>query len=290
VRDGFGRLPAGCFFHFDERAREEVLNQLRRSIPSTWTELVALLREPAFHALTLDAFLDATDVELGDIYAPKRSWTLLRQAAHLARYELDEAEPLLHQELEAMRAVAGPRHPDTLVSMNNMALLLQDMDKVDEALPLFEEALEVKRSVLGPRDPGTLTSMNNLAMLLQDMGKLQEAEPLFREAYKTRREVLGQTHPRTLTSLNNLAGLLYVKGKLNEAEAYYRQCLDARRMTLGDGHSSTLDSMNNLALVLKDQGKELEAEDAAIEFLRSSGRISEVYEAGEWSEKLDEGV
>lgn len=204
--------------------------------------------------------------------------------------KLDEAEPLFHQELEAMRAVAGPRHPDTLVSMNNMALLLQDMDKVDEALPLFEEALEVKRSVLGPRDPGTLTSMNNLAMLLQDMGKLQEAEPLFREAYKTRREVLGQTHPRTLTSLNNLAGLLYVGGKLNEAEAYYRQCLDARRMTLGDSDSSTLDSMNNLALVLKDQGKELEAEDTAIEFLRSSGRISEVYEAGEWSEELDEGV
>jgi tetratricopeptide (TPR) repeat protein len=205
--------------------------------------------------------------------------------------KLAEAESLFHRELTAMRATAGPRHPDTLASMNNLALLLQDMEKVDEALPLFEEALEVKRSVLGPRDPGTLTSLNNLAMLLQDMGKLQEAEPLFREAYKTRREVLGPTHPRTLTSMNNLAGLLYTAGKLDEAETYYRQCLDARRRTLGDRHASTLDSMNNLALVLKDQGKELEAEDTAIEFLRSSGRISEVYDdAGEWSEELDEGM
>ncbi len=92
VRHGFGRLPAGCFLHFDERARQEILDQIRRAIPSTWRELAALLSDPAHSPLSLEGFLQATDVDLRDIYAPKRSWTALRQAAHLDRQQLGAEE------------------------------------------------------------------------------------------------------------------------------------------------------------------------------------------------------
>jgi superfamily II DNA or RNA helicase len=84
VQHGFGRLPAGCYMHFDPRAQQEVLAQIRRSIPSQWAEIAKLLREPQLAGLTLDGFLRATDVELADVYAAKRSWTLLRRAAGLA--------------------------------------------------------------------------------------------------------------------------------------------------------------------------------------------------------------
>ena len=76
----------------------------------------------------------------------------------------------------------GPRHPDTLTSLNNLAVLYQAQGRYGEAEPLFLEALQASREVLGPRHPDTLTSLNNLAVLYQAQGRYGEAEPLFQEA------------------------------------------------------------------------------------------------------------
>ena len=58
----------------------------------------------------------------------------------------------------------GPNHPDTLTSMNNLALAYKDAGNFNEALPLYEETLEKRKARLDPDHPDTLTSMNNLAM------------------------------------------------------------------------------------------------------------------------------
>ena len=50
--------------------------------------------------------------------------------------KLDEAEPLMRQTYEAMRATLGDRHPDTLGLMINLVLLLKDKGKIGEALEL----------------------------------------------------------------------------------------------------------------------------------------------------------
>ena len=80
------------------------------------------------------------------------------------------------------RETLGNRHPDTLISINNLSTLLHDKGDLAAAEPLFREALEGTRETLGDRHPATLNSMNNLGMLLQDKGDLAAAEPLFREA------------------------------------------------------------------------------------------------------------
>ena len=49
---------------------------------------------------------------------------------------------LHEEELRASRETLGDRHPDTLISINNMGNLLQVMGKLDEARPLFEERLK----------------------------------------------------------------------------------------------------------------------------------------------------
>jgi superfamily II DNA or RNA helicase/HKD family nuclease len=56
VKTGFGRLPAGCHFHFDRISREDVLAQLQRSIPSDLRGIEALLKEPAHSELSLISF------------------------------------------------------------------------------------------------------------------------------------------------------------------------------------------------------------------------------------------
>ena len=59
----------------------------------------------------------------------------------------------------------GKEHPDTLVSMNNLALLYRSQGRYGEAEPLCKEALQLSEKVFGKEHPETLTSMNNLALL-----------------------------------------------------------------------------------------------------------------------------
>ncbi|CAK0820165.1 unnamed protein product [Prorocentrum cordatum] len=94
-----------------------------------------------------------------------------------AQGDLAGAEPLLREALQASREVLGDRHPDTLTSVNDLAMRLQAQGDLAGAEPLLREALQ----------------------------------PLLREALQARREVLGDGHPDTLTSANNLARLLDAK-------------------------------------------------------------------------------
>jgi superfamily II DNA or RNA helicase/HKD family nuclease len=102
VDTGFGRLPPGCHLHFDERAQEEVLEQLERAVPQDLRGLRELLRTPPHDTFSLPEFLHHTDVALESIYDDRRerSWTLLRAAAGL------ETRPLTDEE----RAALGMLH------------------------------------------------------------------------------------------------------------------------------------------------------------------------------------
>ena len=64
---------------------------------------------------------------------------------------------LFEETLKLRKAKLGPEHPDTLFSMNNLALAYQAAGKPDLALPLFEETLKLKKAKLGPEHPDTLT-------------------------------------------------------------------------------------------------------------------------------------
>ena len=60
----------------------------------------------------------------------------------------------------------GPDHPDTLTSMNNLAVSYAALGRYPDALKLHEETLALRQAKLGPDHPDTLTSMNNLARQL----------------------------------------------------------------------------------------------------------------------------
>ena len=61
----------------------------------------------------------------------------------------------------------GKEHPDTLVSVNNLASVLQYQGNYEEAEQMNRRALEGKEKALGKEHPSTLTSVNNLALVLQ---------------------------------------------------------------------------------------------------------------------------
>ena len=137
------------------------------------------------------------------------------------------AEPLYRRALEARERVLGPEHPDTLVSVNSLAFLLERTGDYAGAEPLYRRALEARERVLGPEHPDTLVSVNNLAGLLERKGDYAGAEPLYRRALEASERVLGPEHPCTLLSVNNLAVLLLSKGDYAGAEPVYRRALES---------------------------------------------------------------
>src|SRR6185436_12712673 len=85
VVDGFPFLPAGCHMELDRVAAELILENIRSAVPSRWPEKVEELRLVAGGdgSITLRRFLDETGLDLADIYAGKKTFSELREAAGL---------------------------------------------------------------------------------------------------------------------------------------------------------------------------------------------------------------
>src|SRR5207245_625172 len=76
------------------------------------------------------------------------------------RGQYREAEPLRKSVLAICEQVLGLEHPDTLGSLNNLAILYWNQGKYEEAEPLYQRALEAYERVLGLEHPSTLNTVN----------------------------------------------------------------------------------------------------------------------------------
>jgi pentatricopeptide repeat protein len=72
--------------------------------------------------------------------------------------------------METRKRVLGLEHPDTLISMNDLASTYGKKGRWDEAEELFVQVMETHKRVLGPEHPRTLTSMNNLSVTRKAIG------------------------------------------------------------------------------------------------------------------------
>ena len=165
-----------------------------------------------------------------------------------------EARPLYERALAIREKVLGPEHPDTAISLNNLAYLLQAQGDLVAARPLYERALAIREKVLDSEHPETAISLNNLAYLLQAQGDLAAARPLYERALAIREKVLGPEHPVTATSLNNLGLLLQDQGDLAGSRPLKERALAITEKVLGPEHPETATSLNNLAILLEAQG------------------------------------
>ncbi|KAL7934422.1 P-loop containing nucleoside triphosphate hydrolase protein [Trichoderma chlorosporum] len=155
----------------------------------------------------------------------------------------------IHQQALDLRTIAlGPENPDTLTSMNDLAMNLDQLGQYKEAEQMHRQVLELRMKILGAEHPDTLTGMNDLASDLHQLGQYKEAKQMYRQVLKLRTKILGADHPDTLASRNNLALNLYRLGQYKEAEQLHRQVLKLQIKILGAEHPDTLASRNNLAL------------------------------------------
>jgi tetratricopeptide (TPR) repeat protein len=163
----------------------------------------------------------------------------------------------------------GQDHPNTLISMNNLARLYEHQGRYAEAEPLLVKAAGVSRRVLGAAHPNTLRYMNNLSEFYQNQGKYMQAEPVLMEALELERRVLGKEHPTTLTTMGYLADGYEGQGKHNQAEAIYTELLELRRRVLGAQHLDTISVLVSLSRARLQERRYSDAEPLLREALRS---------------------
>jgi tetratricopeptide (TPR) repeat protein len=249
--------------------QEEALEILTAAFPSgdyeTWVKCEEL--SPHVQVVARYTFISDRNV----LWRAELLHNMSSYDAARGRYDVAYERGL--EALSIREKVLGSEHPRTLMSMNNLASVLNNQGKYVAAEEMLRQELELNEKARGSEHPRTLTSMNKLAMVLDNQGKHEAAEEVLRQALELSKKVLGPEHPKTLTSMNNLALVLSDQGKYGAAEEMHRRTLELSEKVLGPEHPETLTSMNNLASVLSDQRKYVAAEEMHRRTLELSEKV-----------------
>ncbi|MBK9387835.1 MAG: serine/threonine protein kinase [Planctomycetes bacterium] len=163
------------------------------------------------------------------VFGADHSGTLVYQD-NLARQEqllgnLDEAERLMTDSLERQeRLYAGQERQDTLVAINNLALLKLDRKKPAEALLLFQRCGEGLKAVLPSDHWMHAAARKNMGDAYLDLQQLDDAEQCFLEAERGLAETLGPQHDRTRGARLSLIDV-YERKKQPEQKALWQKKL-----------------------------------------------------------------
>jgi tetratricopeptide (TPR) repeat protein len=152
-------------------------------------------------------------------YSQSTNWLLIRIGNFLHfQGSYASSMEIYKQLLDYCLKHRGPGHPDTLRSVNGLAVALEKQGQYEAAEKLYRQALAGREKVLGLEHPDTLRSVNSLAVVLEKRGQYEAAEKLYRQALAGMEKALGPEHPDTLCSVNNLAKALRSQGKSLEIQ------------------------------------------------------------------------
>jgi len=166
-----------------------------------------------------------------------------------------EAVRFGEQALAIFEKNQGSDHLDTVLFLNNLALLYDAMGEYSKALPLYQRALTIQEKALGPGHPNIVTVLNKIAQLHKSRGEYTKARSLFERALSIREKTLGLNHSSTVQSLNSLAMIYEDTGEYPKALPLYQRVLAILEKTSGGDHPDTAIALNNLALLYSHIGE-----------------------------------
>ena len=189
--------------------------------------------------------------------------------------DLDVAEPLLRQALEGSGSIYGKRNIDYVTHLNNLAGVLQNMNRHEEAKTLLLKVVATLKRIRDEDHPLCAAALGNLAVSLLELKQSANAEKLLRSAIRIDRKAIreGDTPPEFTSILSNLALTLENTNRYEEAESLYREAIDFTKQNFGELHPSYIVYLNALANLLRRMTRYDEAKakyEQALNILRSN--------------------
>jgi tetratricopeptide (TPR) repeat protein len=179
----------------------------------------------------------------------------LRVTMGMSYWFLGEDKTAVQQYLRARTIFTdqlGPDHPDTLVSMHNLANAYAALGDESEAYGLRQETLARRTSTLGPEHIDSLRSRLVLARSYAILNRPKDALELDQRTVALMESKLGPEHPETLQAMDNLAQDYRDLRRFDDAVALLEKTLAIQQQTLGRDHLETLSGMIRLANAYND--------------------------------------
>ena len=125
----------------------------------------------------------------------------------------------LREALEIRKRVLGENHTDYAISLNNLAVLYEDMGQYEKAEPAqLAKALEIGSGYRAKSHPITHEPEQPGPAVLGH-GPIREGGATLQAGAGDPEAVIGRKHPDYATSLNNLAALYADMGPIREGGA-----------------------------------------------------------------------
>ncbi len=126
---------------------------------------------------------------------------------------------------------------DKATTLNNLALLYHNTQRLKESEQYYIEALEIYRRLAKENpeayEPDVANTLNNLAALYSHTQRFKESEQYFSEALEIQRRVAKENpaayEPAVANTLNNLAWLYNDTQRFKEGEQCYSEALEIQR-------------------------------------------------------------
>jgi non-specific serine/threonine protein kinase/serine/threonine-protein kinase len=253
-----------------EHAKAERVSDFLQSILSSVAP-----EEAVGHEVNVRYILDGAARRLeGELADQPEVRAVIHRALGLTYQKLDlheEAIGHLSAVLETRRQIFGDRHPDVLVSMNDLAWAIHDQigDYNERAEQLAREALERGRTLLGSEHPTVARSLYILGDQRYHQGDYVPAERYCLEALAIQRKVFGEVHIDVARTLNMLARIYSDSKDFENAEKYHRDVHDILSSLSPEGHPDLTENLQGLGRLAKRKGKLNEAEALFREAIRN---------------------
>ncbi|MEM9065388.1 MAG: serine/threonine-protein kinase [Planctomycetota bacterium] len=171
---------------------------------------------------------------------------------------LDEAEPYCLEALARYESLS-PTHIGTLHSLQLVARLRDNQDRLDEAADAYQVALDRQNQELGYEHQLTRRTAEELAFLLLFIDRPGDAEPIFRQLLTAHDSSGDSESPESAVLSSALAQALIDQSRIDEAEPLITEALARCEELIGSNDGRTISALRTMGALREAQERYADA-------------------------------
>ncbi len=145
----------------------------------------------------------------------------------IQKKEYEDIETLLLSALYIQEKHLGAEHPETALTLHELASIYLAQDNKQQAEPLYQRLLELSKKdpdkQMEEKFPHLSSAIEGLRSFLYDPPSYEQLETLFQRSINNREQELDPSHPDVITIKKQQAYFLHSVGNHVEAEAIERE-------------------------------------------------------------------